>query len=276
MTDTQSPLEIERHGSRLQVRLVGAQELDGVVRLGALNKLTQMLLKTLAAIESDVHDGKTTTYRVLGFQYGSPGQLELESAPETPTDTDYGNIVFPTLTEQINAINSGQMPTGASYNTLEQIQGLAGLSKYYELLEFRNGKAPATIEPRTALRVKVLLSNVVQSYGTFRGRLDAVNIHNDPCNATLYPLVGPSRVKCVFAKAALPNLKIGGYLGKPVEVHGRMRFYAGEPHPFEIQVEHVESLENPTTGIIGCMIGLTGDLTTLEYLGKLRDDEDDA
>lgn len=276
MADAKEPLELHRTGSRLQVRMVGAQEADGVVRLEAFNKLIEKLLKTLAAVENEIADERVTTYRVLAFQYGSPGELLLEAAPKVPTAMDRGREVFPRFTEHLTAINDGRVPEGIAHTTLEQLQALSGLRDYYELMEFQNDGAPAVIDQRTSPRIKKLLGNVLHSRGNMRGRLDAVNIHADPSIATLYPLVGPSKVRCLFNRSNFPN--IGEHLGQAVEVSGTLRFHAGQPHPFEIDMDRITPLTSGriTPSIVGSMPNLTEGLTTLEYLRMLRDGEEAA
>lgn len=274
MTPTVEQELNKRPDNRLSVRVVGIEEPDGVVRLDVFSKLTQALLKTLASFESELEEPRTTAYRVLSFQYGSPGDLVLESAPAKPGAPDRGPVVFHRLTDGLEHVNRGEMPVDVAFSSLEQLQGLAGLSRYCGLLEVRNGTGPVPVTLATQAQIKKLLSNVVHSRGRVKGYLDAVNIHAEPYHATLYPVVGARKIRCVLDQAQLTG--IGELLGAPVEVRGMLRFHPGAPHPFEVKVDSFERLGEPVRGIAGSMKGLTEGLTTLEYLEKLRNGEEAA
>lgn len=111
------------------------------------------------------------------------------------------------------------------------------------------------------------------SMGSFSGFIDAINVHTEPI-FYLYPVVGPSRIRCVFDRTLLESVRDA--LKHYATVYGLIETYEGNPFPALIVVERVEinppESELPTLGSLwGIAPDLTGGIESTAFVRQLRD-----
>jgi hypothetical protein len=224
--------------------------------------------------------------------YGTfEGILETASIREgtnlTIRDQIYGHIPchFPeSLTECVRLLwtnrvsvfgvttyNRSGIPKSIKVERIERLRSAAELPQWEDLKAIN----PGIIDTDTKFdsSVRNLLGNIYMSTGTFRGRLEAVNLHTNPSSAYIYPVIGPSKVRCTFTKGRFGN--IGDYLDRFVEVVGVLKFRENEPHPFAIDVEEITPIGGAhipidLTNLIGLMPNITMGADVMEYLGDIR------
>jgi hypothetical protein len=267
---------------RIEVNIEGFSEDGGDVRLDALFNFLAEIKRTLAAVEREVtaSERSVLAYKVVAVSYASPMRFIFESI--TPkSNPNLGNVVATRWDRDLRQIEQGlPMPKRRGAKTiepatLEQFEKLATHRKQVSTIRvgLENDTRPITSEFDEKLRK--LLGNIYKSRGTFRGRLEAVNIHSTPCVLHIYPVVGPARVRCTYPKGRFPQ--IGEHLGKTVDVSGIVKYRGDEPHPYEIEVEGITPLK-PKSGepiantLVGCAPGLTDGKDIMSYLREIRHD----
>jgi len=228
---------------QLEVELEGAAEDRGAVRLDELQQFLGQWLQSLAAVESDLsgEDRRTTIYRVTTLSYASPVRVGIEGVSQTKQDL--APLVLERFAYQIEQVNRGEVPEGISTPTLQALRGLTAVfNKHVTAIRFRVGSATVTMPRDFEARITKILGNVFRSYGTFRGKLEAVNLHADPQIVYIYPVAGPTKVRCRFRKGRFKNLGVLLDRGATVDIYGLMKYRGDEPHPFEIEVEDINPL----------------------------------
>lgn len=269
--------------NRIELQIEGFPKDGGAVRLDTLYNFLAEFKRTLAAIEKEAteSDQAFLSYKIVTLTYDSPLRCVLEPIIPERVDRNLGNIVTKRFERDIREIVSAVPSTltrpsktkPIDPSTLEQFEKLMNQRKQAQTISIglENNIVPLTHEFDE--KVRKLLGNIYRSHGSFRGRLEAVNIHSTPCLLYIYPLVGPIRVRCTYPKCRFPQ--IGEHLGRTVDVSGIVKFRADEPHPYEIEIESITALRDKqaepiASSIIGIMPGLTDDLDIPSYLNELR------
>ncbi len=269
-------------GRKVRVELEGDPRDGGAVRALDLAQFLQQFLTTLAAVEKEITGAERawTVYRVAALSYASPVLIELEAgAPERPAVPDVGPAVVSRFTREVAEVSAGAEPAEIGFETLEALLGLtAGYRRHIQEITIESSGTVVPIPKDFDTKVRRLLGNVYRTHGTFRGRLEAVNLHTNPSTVHIYPPAGPGKIRCTYRKGAITN--IGELLERDVEVRGVLKFRGDAPHPLEIEVETITPLAPagrlPTVAeIAGTMPGLGGDLDSVKFIGTLRDGEED-
>ena len=110
--------------------------------------------------------------------------------------------------------------------------------------------------------------------GALSGRIEAISFHTLPYGFTLYPIVGPQRVRCNFPPKQ-KNEAIAA-IDKYVTVFGTLKYRHKSIYPHEIDVEHIETPPPEETlprlsELKGIAPDLTQGLTPEDYVRKNRD-----
>jgi hypothetical protein len=268
-------------GRKIEVQLEGSAEDGGAVRLDDLHQFLHNLRETLQAVEREVTEGErpSTVYRVVGLSYKSPARVEIQACPE-PDSEDVGPAVVSRFGEQITQIIKGVEPPGIEPQTLQKMLGLcAGYRRHLTSVRFLVGEEPITLPRDFETTVRKMLGRVFRAHGNYRGKVEQVNVHEDPPYFHIYPAVGRSRIRCNYKRSVIGS--IGPYIERTVDVFGVLKYRGDSDEPFEIDVEEVEILplqsQLPTTDqIVGSMPGVTDDLDVVTYLRKRRDEEEAA
>lgn len=228
----------------LGLELEGASEDGGALRLDELQQFLQQWLATLAAEEREISgEGvRTTAYQIVTLSYASPVNVRVRAVPEKGRQ-DLGPEVVARFARHIEQINRGEEPEGIAVPTLQAFQKLtAGYRKHLTAIRFKADDHTIYVPRDFDAKVAKLLKNVYSSFGTFRGRLQALNLHSNPRVVFMYPVAGPFRIRCTYRKGQFPDL--GALLDTEpmVDVYGRMKYRGDAPHPFEIELEQIDPL----------------------------------
>lgn len=268
---------------RIEVQIEGFPEDGGAVRLDALYNFLAEVKRTLAAIERDVTDNERAVlaYKIVILTYSSPIRCVLESVQPKLARRNLGNIVARRFDQDIREIESGILPTKTKNrksrtiepSTLEQFERLAVQRKQAGKISVGLENNPLPITTDFDEKLKRLLGNIYKSRGTFRGRLEAINIHTTPCILQIYPVAGPNRIRCTYPKGRFP--RIGDHLEHTVDVSGIVKYRGDEPHPYEIEIETITPLRpkddrSIANSLVGCMPDLTDGKDIPSYLREIR------
>lgn len=234
---------------RLTIRLQASDDDEGAIRIEVLSTFLQHLTSALRAVESDAFGDpserkqRPTVYRVVGLSKSSPTTIVLEGQPAEPEFPDFAPGIMPLLPSYIDHINSGKFPDKARYATLHSIhEVVAAFDKNLSVFELSSNGTRAEVTKNTDQNLKRLLSKVTRCRTSCRGYLDALNVHSVNCNATVYPLIGASKIKCLFRKGDIEN--IGDYVESMVEVFGIALYYPDSDFPHAMELQSIRKIQS--------------------------------
>jgi len=261
----------------------GTKAEHGRVRLstfvGKLQSLSAALKEAHRAVGEPA--GKLRPYyRVSELQYASPYRIALEAVmPEgAPGEVLQAPVI---LMETARALASGQaVPESADSSLLRAIGGLAsGAGESFEggVLSFDGQEVRLAAELGST--VNSMLATEEQAYGSVEGRLEEINLHGGETRFRIYPLTGPKMVLCAFPPGLRESAKSG--LDCWVTVYGLMHYRARDRFPCSVDVQRIEisppeqELEH-LLDLRGVARGATGDVSSEDFIRKLRDEWDGA
>jgi len=167
----------------------------------------------------------------------------------------------------------GTTPPYVSERGLEKVRsfvgaigrhGVVGIRVSYETRE-------AQLSARASANVDRLIPTRYTSAGSVEGRLEMISVHRKP-RFVVYHDPTNKAVSCGFSEEWLETVK--NALGKRVNVAGVVHWnYKGEPT--RIEGEDLRIIDSETTlpsivELAGSMPGLTGELSTDEYIRRIR------
>jgi hypothetical protein len=107
-------------------------------------------------------------------------------------------------------------------------------------------KAHMVVSSSIIDQIQQRLGQVQRARGTLTGILEGLNVHTKPWSFTIYPEVGPSRVKCTFTEDQFAEVQKA--IRKVVTVHGLKDYVAGSPWPLKIAADRIEIREEAKPG----------------------------
>jgi hypothetical protein len=256
-------------------RLEGSVEDGGRVRLRDLLDFLQRLRGTLKRLEETVTGSERPTvyYRVVDMEVSSAA-ITLEAVPEE-LDRDPTAEILGRVDRGLAAIVENQpTPPWFDRELLETFKGLtAPLRRHVRGIHIVRPTRTFTLGHQFEVSVDRILGEDITSVGSVSGFLDAINVHGVR-HFHIYPLIGPTKVLCVFPEKLLSDVRKG--LKRHVNVSGVLRYKMSEAFPHQIDVESIEVLpleeELPTLrSLRGMAPGATGALDSVTFVRRLRD-----
>lgn len=107
-------------------------------------------------------------------------------------------------------------------------------------------------------RLKRELAPKTRSHTSYTGRLERINTHGRSWSFFIYPVVGPPRIKCVFAPELVDHVK--PLVRSVVRVRGIATYAAKEKWPEEVLVQRIEDIEEVPPAPPGAWTSLLDDL----------------
>jgi hypothetical protein len=259
---------------QVTLSLEGLPSNGGEVRLGdliyELQALNSLLLSLDRAVSPD--HGVSTDYRVVDLRRVNPSQVTIGGTPKRGAP-DVRSIVFGRPFEALSRLAAGET-TGYDYDLLEDIKQLsAPVGKRLQKAALSWNGYGAELTPEIRETISKILEPHYVAAGFIQGRIEAANVHDGANTLKLYPRVGPNKVTGHFP-SRLHEI-VGRSLGRDVILHGIMKYRAGEPNAFAIDIESVEEFPDiqdlPTFyDIRGIMTDATDGLSSEEWLERNR------
>lgn len=221
--------------------------------------------------------GKASTeWRLEGLSHSSPARVTIY-----PIQRSYENGVV-------------ERTVGGLFHYMEQLcvevppevdrQTLAAYKSFSEKVQkgilrmhLQNGHRDVTVRPEMYVVIETALSPQSTSIGGMKGRLKYMDIHKDNRQVfRIYPWTGPEMVECIFP----PGMRKDAIdaINRKVRVRGKLIYAAKSKFPKTIMVEEIEKLAEdadlPQLGdLLGIAPGITGDISSEEYVRRLRSGE---
>ena len=256
--------------------LDGRPEDQGAVYAGDFAEFIFDALKCLRGIDRKLsrRERLSADYRIAGLRSGS-ATVEMEPVP-TKESEDRTEEIVNAFTESLMAIlENAQAPSYFDRTLLEDFKALAKpLGKKVAKIDIRSGNRRLAITKQLEVNIDKIIGEDIKSEGSVSGQLDVVNVHEKNI-FFIFPVVGPSRIQCVFPDDLLDEVRAA--IKKYVTVSGTLRYKQNEIFPYQIDVKKIEihppEDELPTLASLrGIAPDMTGDVDSVEFVRRLRDE----
>lgn len=255
----------------ITVRLVGADEDNGVVRFDDFREFCDHLAQCLRKSEAVVSSKRPRIpYRIRSLQSGS-ACVTLEALPP-PNGQDHRKETLSLFRGTVASLQEGQaidhrLDRDAIETYRRLISPLRANTK-----EVWIGQSQLTTQFEA--NIERILGTSVPSEGSVSGVLERVNVHNKREFVLYAPIPGYS-IRCVFPDELFDQVRtaIKGH----VTVWGKMYFRQDKPFPDMVHVKQME-LHPPddTLPTLGSLRGFapdcSGGMESVEYVRGIRDE----
>lgn len=262
--------------SKFKITLKG-DEADDSLRLGDLIDQLNAVKQTLTQVDQAVSGGKPSLYyRVTKISMNSPATFEFEAVSKVKGNALHGRRVVAKLNRDLQRVIAGKKPRDAGLELMESYGALVQPMQRSHVvgiaLKFDND--PVIDLPRNlAMKVDDILGPDQIEQGSVIGSLDVIDVHNQRNVFKIYPVVGPTSIKCQFQGQQFNDALSG--INKFVRVSGSLHFKKTEKFPHLIKVVSIDVLDEksdrPTlTSLRGMATGAYGGLSSTDYVEKVR------
>ena len=258
----------------------GLARYSGDITLGGFLYQLRNLYEALRLTDRLLSKSPRTTaiYRITDLSHSSPATVEIAATPKSP-DIDHTEEILDGLVGSMNQIaKDGTAPNWVNRDLLKRLRDLNGpVGRSVQAATLRREGHAVELTQLLKAKIEVILAPEDTFEGSLKGRLEAINLHDQTNTFRIYPPAGPSRVTCHFPKE-LREEAIRA-LDRDVVVAGVLRYKANAPFPEEIDVKGIDVLPGvadlPTLiDLKGAAPEATGRQTPAEFVRKLRDEWD--
>jgi hypothetical protein len=263
---------------QITIQIQGSLADRGDVRLEDLVEELGTIRNALRETERMLTGSDPSLYfRIVGLSHRSPAIIVLEAASDSTTEERTSQVagkVVRHFTANLRFLSRKHRPSRtASVPVLESYREMTQpLQKHVTEVIIRAGKHSVVINESFKRTIESVLGPEETAYGSISGTIEAINIH---CTNKfhLYPTIGPARISGRFR----PRLrsKFTSALDKYVTIYGLLRYKTWDKFPFAVVAEDIEVHEPPAPTLFdirGMAPGATGNLTSDEFLDRLRDE----
>jgi len=258
------------------ITMEGSDAEGGHIRAGDFARTVERVIRMLSRLDNRAAAGdrKNSFYlRVVDLSHHSPARVVMEQVLVDPK-TDRREKVARRFFEAMEAIQAEETVSMMDYSFLDTAtELLTPVGKTMKSLSVSANGIQQLVDQGFRECLAKKLKPEETSYGFIRGMLEYVNIHGKKPVFRIYPDVGPDQLSCRFESSMLTQAREG--LGKFVEVRGDLHYKVIAQYPHAIDVREIEIM--PGAGAPdwinarGMFPDLTGDLTTEEYISRVRD-----
>jgi hypothetical protein len=253
-------------GNKFKITVKG-DEADDSLRLSDLIEQLKAVKDALNQVDMTVSGKKAPGlyYRVTSITMNSPATFEFEAVSRTK-GPNYGSRVVSKLSRDLNSVIAGKRPKEVDLDLLESYRAL--------VQPLRKHVAEVTLKfEKNSIQLPRNLGPDQVEAGSVVGSLDVIDIHNQKNLFRVYPIVGPTSIKCHFGKG-LFNEAVAG-INHFVRISGMLHFKKAEKFPHYMTVSAIEVLpeKSDTTslsGLRGIAQGAFGGMPSTEYVDKVR------
>lgn len=264
---------MKMNDGRFKVTLKG-DEADEGVRLSDLIDQLDTIKQVLNQIDKRVSGRKSPGlyYRITALSMNSPITLEVEAVTKQQ-GPNYGSQVISRFGKDIQEIIGGHRPKDADIDLLESYRALVQ-PKHISQFIFQIDSDQIDVPKSLDAEVERILGPDQVERGSLTGSLDVLDIHNGRNLFKVYPMVGPSSVKCHFAQGMFKEAVAG--IDRFVRIHGTLHYKKAEKFPHFMEVERIEVLpEASDLPKLSSMRGMAEDafegLSSTDFVEKIRD-----
>ena len=262
--------------SKFRITLTG-DEADDSLRLTDLIEQLNAVKSALNQVDLSISGAKSASlyYRVTAITMNSPATFELEAVPTKTKARAHGRRVVSRFIRDLKTVISGKRPHDASLDLLESYGALAQpMHKHVSQVSLQFDDEDSMELPRNLdMRIEEILGPDQIEIGSVVGSLDVIDVHNHKNLFKVYPIVGPSSIKCRFPQGMLAEAIAG--LEHFVRIHGELHFKKSEKFPHLVKVSRIEPLPEHSdkaslSSLRGMAEGALGGKSSSEYVDMVR------
>lgn len=258
--------------TNLEFHLEGDPRKDGQVLARDFVEFLGNVLNTLRQLEIERGKKPSIGYRIVDLELGS-AIVALEPEAEDLTDAP---AILSDFLDGFAAVRDRTLHTKRfAPATQKAFRSLAKplSASHLRLVSVRAASRNVELRSETGPALRAITAPDVHAMGLMSGFIDAINVHREPL-FFLYPEVGPSRVRCVFDRSMLDEVRAA--LKRFVTVRGMIEYPEGSPFATRVTVEHIDVHPRepdliPLEALFGSVPTLTGDLDSVAYVRQQRD-----
>jgi len=264
---------------RLTITIVGARSDKQNVRFGDFLSQLNHIKRALKEMEIGISGGNEASvdYKVVDLRHDSPATVVLEPvAANGVTDEALMARIVTVFAAELRQIKrDGSLAIEPDLERLSAYREIgATADSKVDTVTIRSGRQAITIDGLFKKKLEALIGPDEHAEGDISGMLDALNFHNTN-KFYLYPAIGPKKITGTFAVGLRSLIKEAA--GQYVTVTGRLKFKAWSPFPHGITARKIDIHDSeanlPTlTELRGAFAGVTGGLSSADFVDKLRDE----
>lgn len=215
-------------------------------------------------------EARGTDARIVRLHMNSPATIVMEAigADEAPVDIS-------SFLAGLEAVAiGGEAPREFARPVFEAFRDFVSvIGKGVRSATIQSGSHKIEIDIEARKRIEAVFGQDTSSEGNIDGMLEAINVHGKRNTFALYPVVGSSRVTCLFDDKLLPNIRPA--LGKYVAIEGELKYRWREKFPYEARAHKIVVLDDwdsqPSfADVLGLAPDATGGLPSEEFTRKER------
>lgn len=262
---------------RIKLVVEGLDRDDGHVRLEVFVSELQKLQAALGRADAHVSNGKRCSYfAVVGLSHNSPATVELEARVAPNAEQDCRTSAMALLGQAIEAVQRGDFSEDSDFDLLNDIKELAApVGSTLKTAQILIADKHYPLTEKLADTVATLQADQEECVTTVEGMLELVNVHDGANVFTIYPSVGPTRIKCRLPES-LAEKGIGA-IRRRVAVSGVAKFRKFNPFPHEIVADGLEvyDVDSQLPGwgdLLGMAPNATGELSSEDFVRQARNE----
>jgi len=260
----------EKCDKTLRVRLVGADEDNGVVRFDDFRAFCENLARCLRKVESIVGtESAPIEYRVVGLKTAS-ASVTLEALPPS-NGRDCRDEVLSLFRHTVSDLQAGStVDPRFDRDALEAFRGLVRPLRRSKEVWIEDSCLTSEYEAT----IERILGTSIPTDGAVSGLLESVNVHNRR-QFVLYPPIPGHRIRCVFPEAMFDDVREA--IKSNVTVWGTLYYQQDRAFPHMVHVTRMET-HPPDRGLPtlrslkGVAPDCTGGIESVDYVRSVRDE----
>lgn len=262
---------------RIKLVVEGLDRDDGHVRLEVFVSELQKLQAALGRVDARASNGKRCSYfAIVGLSHNSPATVELEARVALNAESDCRTSAMALFGQAIEAVQRGEFSEDSDFDLLNDIKELsAPIGTTLKAAQILIADKQYPLTEKLASTVATLQADQEECVTTVEGVLELVNVHDGANVFTIYPSVGPTRIRCRLPES-LAEKGIGA-IRRRVAVSGVAKFRKFNPYPHEIvadglEVYDVDSQLPEWRDLFGIAPNATAELSSEDFVRQARNE----
>lgn len=261
--------------SRFKITIKG-EDADDSIRLGDLIDQLNAVKSTLNQIDTAVSGQRSPIlyYRVTSITMNSPATFVVEAVTKEKAPRLHARKVVSKLNRDLKTVISGKRPKEADLDLLESYGALVQpMRRHLAQVSLQFDDGSMDLPRNLGMKVDEILGPDQIEMGSVIGSLDLIDVHNRRNVFKVYPIVGPSSIKCHFSDGMLAQAVAG--IKNFVRITGELHFKKAEKFPHLIKVSKIDVLPERTdtsllSGLRGIAAGSLKGMSSTDYVEKVR------
>jgi len=266
----------------LKIELKGSFEDQENLRFSDFLNELRAIEAALGELDSQLvgSDKRSVYYRIISVSHSSPTLLTLDTKPYDP-ELDNGDIVLDRFISSWDSIRRGHLPEDFNQPILAKFKEIVaiGTTHHIETVAFNvdGNRVEVTSDLEREIESLIGSEEEIVLRGNITGKIESLYLHRQR-NFRIYPIAGPTSVLCHFPEALLADVIRAIQSKAKVSVIGDLKYKDGGKYPSEVIATNIEIFKHDKdlpklSDLHGIAPDATGDLSSEEFIRKLRDEE---